>query len=84
MSALANYYRNRNLGSKYMPKSPVEAWNKAHHKDPVSMAVVEALKNTTIEVTTQQNDEIGNKLVEVVGDMLQKDLQEYVNKLQKK
>lgn len=83
MSALANYYMNRDLGNKYMPKSPAHAWNKAHKKDPVSMAVVQALKNTTIEVTTEQNDEIGNKLVEVVGNMLQKDMQEYINSLQR-
>jgi hypothetical protein len=75
---------NRDLGSKYKPKSPVDAWNKAHGKDTVSMAVAKALQNTTIEVTSKQNDEIADKLVEVVGNMLQKDMQDYINKLQKK
>lgn len=83
MSMIQNYIMNRDLGNKYKPKSPVDAWNKAHGKDTMSQAVVKALQETTIEVTSKQNDEIANKLVDVVGDMLQKDLQEYVNSLQK-
>lgn len=84
MSALARYIMSKDLGNKYEPKSPVQAWNKAHGHDTINQAVVKALQEVKIETTAEQNDEIGKAIADEVGKQLQKDMQDYINQLQKK
>lgn len=84
MSAIADYIMNKDLGNKYQPKSAVQAWNKAHGHDSVTQAVVKALQEVKIETTAEQNDEIGAAIADEVGKQLQKDMQNFINSLQKK
>ena len=83
MSAIARYFMEKDLGNKYMPKSAVQAWNKAHGKDSVTQSVVKALQEVKIETTAEQNDDIGKALADEVGKQLQKDMQDFINRIQK-
>lgn len=80
--ALDRYIEARGLSNKYR-QSPVDAYNKAHGKDPITKSVVKALQEVKIEVTPEKNDEIGAAIADEVGKQLQKDMQSIINSIQK-